>query len=167
VAGPAVGVLLLAGLLGLAASARAAEWGTIVPGESTMDAVRARFGAATRTVAQKVEGYNASQWLYEGARAPAGMKRMVVDFGLLTAAGYRREVVRVLRLEPKPGIFTRVLVLRAWGEPTRFTPEGQVPPSLFYESGLLVTFDKAGEDASALEFTPPQPLAADPGGRRP
>jgi hypothetical protein len=160
-------VLLLSGLLVLAGPARAAEWGTIVPGESTMDAVRARFGSATRAVAEKVQGYDTSQWIYEGARAPAGMKRMVVDFGLLTAAGYRREVVRALRLEPKPGIFTRAQVLRAWGEPTRFTPEGQIPPSLFYEIGLLVSFDRAGENAESILFTPPQPPPPDPVGRRP
>ena len=32
---------------------RAAEWSTIVPGTSTMESVRARFGAATKTSVQK------------------------------------------------------------------------------------------------------------------
>ena len=153
-----VGMMLVGGLLGLTGRAQAAEWGTINPGASTMDAVRARFGPATRAVPQKLESYDTVQWVYEGVRAPAGMKRMVVDFGLLTPAGYRREVVRVLRLEPKPGIFTRALVLAGWGRPWSVTPDGQLPPSFFYESGLLVTFDKDGEDAQALVFTPPQPV---------
>jgi hypothetical protein len=167
VPGRTVVACVLAGLLALADPAPAAEWGGIVPGQSTMDAVQARFGAPTRTTAEKVEGYDTTQWIYEGAGAPAGLKRMVVDFGLLTPAGYRSGVVRVLRLEPKPGIFTRALVLDGWGRPSRFTPDGHVPASFFYENGLLVSFDEAGEDAEWLVFTPPQPTAADPGGRRP
>jgi hypothetical protein len=165
--GRAVVALLLTALLGLAGGVQAAEWGTIVPGESTLKAVQARFGAATRAATQKVEGYDTVQWIYEGTRAPAGMKRMVVDFGLLTPAGYRGEIVRALRLEPKPGIFTRALVLAGWGRPSGRTPEGHLPPTFFYEIGLLVSFDKAGEDAQALVFTPPQPPVAAPGGGRP
>jgi hypothetical protein len=167
VRGRTAGALLLGGLLAIAGGAWGEEWGAIAPGESTMDAVQVRFGPASRTVAETIEGYNAAQWIYEGARAPAGMKRMLVEFGLLTPAGYRREVVRALRLEPKPGIFTRALVLAGWGRPSGFTPEGHVPPSFFYTSGLVVSFDKAGEDAELLIFTPPQSAAPGPGERRP
>lgn len=152
----------------LAGSGHAAEWATIVPGQSSMEAVRARFGSATRTLTEKVEGYDAARWVYEGAGSPAGIKRMVIEFGLVTPAGYRAEMVRSLRLEPNPGIFTRAMVLHGWGQPTRFTPEGQLPPSLFYDIGLVVTFDKEGEQAESLLFIPPQPpTAATPAERRP
>jgi hypothetical protein len=147
--------LLLAALSGLAS---AAEWGTIVPGESTASAVRAQYGPPTRTAALTLEGYDTDQWVYEGEQAPAGIRRMTVDFGLLTAAGYRRTVVRALLLEPKPGVFDEARILTGWGAPDRVAPPGQ-PPSFLYESGLLVGFDAHGQVESML-FTPPQPPAA-------
>lgn len=162
----AAAAVVLAWLL-MTGAARAAEWGTIVPGKSSMEAVRARFGAATRTTTERIQGYETTRWVYEGAGAPAGITRMVVEFGLLTPAGYRSQVVRSLRLEPKPGIFTRGMVLLGWGPPTRFTPEGQLPPALFYDVGLVVTFDKDGEQAESLLFTPPQPQTTGPAEPRP
>jgi hypothetical protein len=47
-----------------------------------MDAVRARYGAATKASTEKIDGYDATRWVYEGAQAPVGMERMVVDFAL-------------------------------------------------------------------------------------
>lgn len=149
-----------------AGAAGAAEWNTIVPGESTMDAVRARFGAPTRTTAGMLEGYPTAQWAYEGAQAPVGMKRMVVDFGLLTPGGYRREVVRALRLEPRPGVFNRASVLAGWGHPTGVAPRDQ-PLAFFYQSGLVVSFDADGWDVESMVFTPPQPTPRLPGERAP
>ena len=78
------------------------EWGGIVPGTTVIDQVRARYGAPSRESRAKVEGYDTMQWVYEGARAPEGIVRMVVDYGLLTPEGYKPTVVRLLRLEPKP-----------------------------------------------------------------
>jgi hypothetical protein len=158
----AVGAALL--LLCLAVPAGAADWGTIVPGTSTMETVRARYGAATRTLAEKLEGYDTAQWVFEGAAAPPGVQRLTLDFGLLTPEGYRRDVVRAVRLEPKPGIFDRANVIGGWGLPARAGdhPGGEV---FVYQEGLIVYFDKAGR-ATLLVFTPPQPPAAAPPAKR-
>jgi hypothetical protein len=141
----------------LAAPAAAADWGQINPGQTTREAVRARYGEPSKQTTQKIEGYDAEQWVYEGARAPAGITKMVVDFGLLTPAGYQKDIVRTFRLEPKPDIFNRRLVLDGWGLPGRLGKEGDLEFFL-YKEGLLVYFDKGGEHAIALIFTPPQPL---------
>lgn len=148
-------------LAALAGPAWASDWGLIVPGKSTMDAVRARYGQPTKSEAQKVEGYDATRWAYEGAQAPGGISRMVVDFGLLTAGGYKKDVVRSLELDPKPGIFNRKLVLDGWGVPTKVGREGEYEIFL-YGDGLLVYFDKTGENAQTMIFIPPQPITATP-----
>jgi hypothetical protein len=161
-----LGALVLASLtlLAPAVPARAADWGTIVPGRSTPESMRAVYGPPTRTQAQKVEGYDTTQWVYEGAQAPAGIVRLTVDFGLLTAAGYQKDVVRSFRLDPKPGVFNRTLVMDGWGTPTRVRRDGEFE-IFVYEQGLLVYFDKEGRIAQALIFTPPQPLPATPAQR--
>jgi hypothetical protein len=141
--------------IGAAPGLEAAEWGTISPGESTREDVRARYGEPTRSSPLKIEGYDALQWEYEGDRAPGGMRRMTLEFGLLTDAGYRPEVVRIMRLEPKANIFTRGTVLMGWGAPTTVGQEGETP-IFFYQSGLLVEFDKEGWIALRMTFTPPQ-----------
>ena len=140
----------------LATPVAASEWGQIKPGETLLAAIRARYGAPTKETSQKIEGYDAVQWVYEGARAPAGIMRMTVDFGLLTPAGYRKDVVRTFKLEPKPEIFNRKLIIDGWGSPTRAGKEGDLEFFL-YQEGLLVYFEKDGEGAIALIFTPPQP----------
>lgn len=153
-------VLLVAG--GLAVRAHGAEWDTIAPGRSTQEAVRARYGAPTKTVSQKAEGYDSPQWIYEAAQAPRGFVRAVFDFGLLTPSGYRADLLRAMRLEPRPGIFTRKAVLEGWGAPERFGKEKDADV-FFYESGLLVYFAKDGWLAETMIFTPPQqPPAAAP-----
>jgi len=149
----ALALLLVVALDG---SAAAAEWGTIVPGTSSMDSVRAQYGGPTRTETQKLEGYDTTSWIYEGAQAPAGMSRMVVDFGLLQAGGYQRALVRSFRLEPHPGVFTRDTILTGWGAPTGFRKEGGTD-SFYYADGLLVIFDKDAWSAVSMVFTPPQP----------
>ena len=139
------------------APAAASEWGTIVPGTTTMEAVRAQYGGPTRSETQKTDNYDTTMWLYEGAQAPVGLIRMVVDFGILHAGGYRRDVVRSFRIEPKPGIFHRRIVLAGWGAPDRVGKQGDVEV-FYYADGLVVMFDKEGFQAKTLVFTPPQPL---------
>ena len=139
--------------------AGAAEWGSIVPGETTQEVVRARYGEPTRRAAQKIDGYDTTEWVYDGARAPRGIRRLVLEFGLLTAAGYRPDVVRVLRLEPAPGMFTRALIERGWGVPNRVGKDRDTPV-YFYESGLVVLFDTEGWMAVSMVFTLPQPTAS-------
>lgn len=143
-------------VLALCGAAAGAEWGAIVPGTSTMEAVRAQYGGPTRTETQKVEGYDTTSWIYEGTQAPTGITRMVVDFGLLQAGGFQRGIVRSLRLEPHPFIFTRDMILTGWGMPTAFSKQGG-SDSFFYRDGLLVVFDKDAWSAVSMVFTPPQP----------
>jgi len=158
---PSATLALVLALVIVAGVAHAAEWQTIRPGESTQEAVRAQFGQATRVTSQKVEGYDSAQWLYEGEQAPRGIARMTIDFGLLTPQGYKAEIVRVMQLQPKPGAFTRATVLAGWGQPDGVRTDGGVP-SVFYEAGLVVTFDRAGWLPTSMIFTPPQKLPAGP-----
>jgi hypothetical protein len=145
----------------LVAPASAAEWGGIVPGVTVMDAVRAQYGGPTRTETQKTDGYDTASWTYEGVQAPTGMKRVVIDFGLVDKGQFRREVVRTFRLEPNLGAFDRRTILAGWGPPTRSAREtdGEV---FFYAEGLIVYFEKDDFRPRMMIFTPPQPLAEAP-----
>jgi len=165
---PVVALVLVALAVAVAAApALAAEWGEISPGTTTMTAVRARHGAPTRTTSQKVDGRDTAVWVYEGAQAPVGARRMTVEFGLMTAGGYRADVVRDFRLELTPGAFNRAAVLSGWGTPTRVSNPGQKPPTFIYDSGLVVTFDdNEGWIAETMLFTPPQP-SSPPAAKRP
>jgi hypothetical protein len=141
----------------LAAPALAAEWGQIKPGATTEPDVRKRYGAPTRESAQKIEGYDSTQWVYEGPQAPSGIVKLIIDFGILTPAGFKKDVVRTFRLEPKPEIFNRKLVLDGWGPPSRVGKEGE-SEFFLYEDGLLVYFGKDAHEVTVLIFTPPQKL---------
>ena len=142
----------------LPAAALAAGWGTIDPGTSTQEDVRARFGPPSRETHKKVENYDTTEWVYEGGRAPSGIIRMTVEFGLLTPQGYKGNAVRALRLEPKPMIFARNTIVDGWGVPDRMAEQGDRDVFL-YESGLIVTFDKDGMSAASMVFMVPQKLA--------
>lgn len=153
----ALGWLVAALALVLAAPAGlgAADWAGVSPGTSTMQTVRSRFGAPSRETREKVEGYDTTRWIYEGAKAPAGVKRLSVGFGMLTAAGYRPDVVRIFELDPKPLVFDRVTVLEGWGRPDKVGEEDG-RRLFFYNSGLVVYFDPTGEDAVEMHFFLPQ-----------
>jgi hypothetical protein len=144
-------------LLGLIAPAGASgeEWGGIEAGVTTLEQVRARYGAPSREARVKVETYDTLQWVYEGARVPSGFVRMTVDYGLLTPQGFKPDLVRVLRLEPKPKVFGRNTVMQAWGDPDWVGTENNAE-TIIYKSGLVVTFNPEG-DAILLTLTPPQP----------
>lgn len=144
--------------LALGVPASALDWGGIEPGVTTIEQVRARYGAPSKESRAKIESYDTIQWVYEGAQAPGGIQRMTVDYGLLTPQGYKQTVVRVLRLEPKPKIFGRNTVIQGFGVPDGISNQaGQ--DTYFYRLGLVVTFDKAGTEAVLLNFTLPQPEA--------
>jgi hypothetical protein len=153
--------LAMAGLLLGRGSAAAEEWGAIEPGVTTADQVRARYGAPSKETRGKADNYDTLQWVYEDALAPGGIQRMTVDYGLLTSQGYKPTVVRVLRLEPKSKVFGRSTVIQAWGVPDAITQHTGTDV-FFYKTGLLVNFDKEGEEAALLTFTPPQPEAPAP-----
>lgn len=148
--------LALALVVGVASPVSAAEWGGISPGISTIEIVRDRYGAPSTERRQKVEGYDTVRWVYEGGRAPVGMKRLTVEFGILTAGVYRPNLVRYFALEPKPGIFDRLTVLNGWGVPDR-VGDKDGKKVFFYQSGLLVYLDAAEENAVEMVFSLPQP----------
>lgn len=133
----------------------AADWGGVVPGTSSKDDVRKLFGEPTRATNKTLDNYNVTDWLYEGPRAPGGIVRMVVEFGLLAGPGFQPDVVRTLRLEPKPGLFNRRSIISGWGLPYAAGREADTP-EFYYEEGLLVLFDKAGWNVERLLFTLPQ-----------
>ena len=140
----------------LALPAAASDWGQIKPAISTQSEVRARYGPPSRETPQKIESYDTLQWVYEGAQAPTGIAKMIVDFGILTPAGYKKDVVRTFRLEPKPDIFNRKLVVDGWGPPSRVGKEGD-SEFFFWEQGLLVYFGgKESQGVTMMIFTPPQ-----------
>lgn len=148
--------LALVTLLALPPLASAADWGGIEAGVTTIEQVRERYGAPSKETRAKVEGYDTVQWVYEGPRAPAGLVRMIVDFGLLTPAGYKPNVVRVLGLEPKRHIFAREAIINGWGVPDGINTEGG-RTTFFYKIGLLVTFGKDSDNAVEMKFTVAQP----------
>ena len=147
---------LAAAALVLDAGVAAAEqWGGIEPGESTMAVVKSLRGTPTRTAKQKVEGYDTEEWVYEDAKAPGGIRRLTVDFGLVTPAGYRSDLVRSLKLDPKPGAFDKESVTTGWGAPAGVGKDGEVE-FYFYKEGLFVYFDTDGMRVASMVFTPPQ-----------
>jgi hypothetical protein len=66
-------LLLAALLLVLGSPAQGSEWGGIEPGVSTIETVRAHYGDPTKETHAKVEGYDTTQWIYEGTKAPEGI----------------------------------------------------------------------------------------------
>jgi hypothetical protein len=155
-------IRLIAAVLGFAlalpAGAGAASWGGIEPGDTTLEQVRERFGAPSKETKQKVETYDTTTWIYEGPKAPGGISRMIVDFGILKPDGFKPNVVRVFVLEPKPNIFAVQTVIDGWGEPSAAGNQGGFP-SMLYDEGLVVVFDKQTLWAESMTFTLPQPQA--------
>ena len=149
-------VVLVASAFALDGGAVAAEqWGGIEPGQSTVAVVKSLRGSPSRTAKQKVDGYDTEEWIYEDAKAPAGIRRMTVDFGLMTPAGYRPDLVRSLKLEPKPGAFDKNTITTGWGPPVGVGKEGDVE-LFFYKEGLFVYFTPDGQGVMSMVFTPPQ-----------
>ncbi len=152
-----VRVGLLLALLSLTSPAVAAEWGNIQPGVTIREHVHERYGPPSKENRLKIDNYDTIQWIYEGNRAPAGMTKMTVDFGLLAGSAFKGNIVRLLTLEPKPLIFGRGTLIQGWGLPDGIAnnPDGTV--TLFWKDGLIATLDKEGEDAAIMVFAPPQP----------
>jgi len=147
--------------LALPAGACAAGWGGIEPGDTTIEQVRERYGAPSKETKQKTENYDTTTWIYEGPKAPGGMNRMVVDFGILKPDGFKPNLVRVFVLEPKPAIFAAQTVIDGWGVPSLAGDQGGYP-TMIYEVGLFVVFDKQALWAESMTFTLPQPLPKAP-----
>jgi len=158
-------IRLIAAVLGFAlalpAAACAAGWGGIEPGDTTIEQVRERYGAPSKETTQKTENYDTTTWIYEGPKAPGGMNRMVVDFGILKPDGYKPTLVRVFVIEPKPTIFAVQTVIDGWGLPSAAGDQDGYP-TMLYEEGLVVVFDKQTLWAASMTFTVPQPLPRAP-----
>ena len=158
-------IRLIAAVLGVAlalpAGAGAASWGGIEPGDTTLEQVQERFGPPSKETKQKLENYDTTTWIYEGPKAPGGMNRMVVDFGILKPDGFKPNVVRVFVLEPKPNIFAAQTVIDGWGVPSAAGDQGGFP-SMLYDAGLVVVFDKQTLWAESMTFTLPLPLPQAP-----
>ena len=150
-----IGGLVVAALALDGGTVAAEQWGGIEPGESTMAVVRSLRGSPTRTTTQKVDGYDTAEWIYEDAKAPGGIRRMTVDFGLMTPRGYRADLVRSLKIEPKPGAFDKQSVTTGWGPPAGVGKDGNVE-FFFYKEGLFVYFARDGHAVASMVFTPPQ-----------
>ena len=149
-------LVLLALLLGIVRFSSAGEFGNIEPGVTTMEQVRDLYGPPSKEIPAKVEGYDTKQWVYERSQAPEGLVRMIVDFGMLTPAGYKPSVTRLLTLEPKPNIFIKKTIIDGWGLPDGEGLRDGVL-TFFYREGLLVLFDKEGENAERMIFSILQP----------
>jgi hypothetical protein len=152
---------VLAFALAAPAAAGAASWGGIEPGSTTLEQVRERYGAPSKETKQKVESYDTTTWTYEGSKAPGGIIRMVVDFGILKPDGFKPNLVRVFVLEPKTTIFDVQTIIDGWGSPSVAGDQGGYP-MMFYEQGLVVIFDKQAVSAQTMTFTLPQPLPQRP-----
>jgi hypothetical protein len=164
-----LGVALVAAMLVAAAAAPAAalDWGGLAPGMTTMEQVRTLYGQPTRTRTEKVEGFDTTEWVYEGPKAPAGIRKLTVEFGMKIEERFRPGVVRAVRLEPKPGAFNRSTVLTGWGRPSMVKTEEGRETAHFFAEGLVVYYDKDGWTATMMLFTPPQPLPAAPPEKKP
>lgn len=154
----AVAIALL--LLALASPASSLDWGGIEPGVTTVEQVRERYGAPSKEARPKVDGYDTLQWVYEGTRAPTGLDRLTVDFGLLAATGYKPSVVRIFSIEPKPRIFGRNTVVQGWGVPDTVTKNQDGTSTVVWKQGLHAIFDKGDENAVIMVFSMPQPVGS-------
>lgn len=139
--------------------ASAASWGGITPGESLRRDVESRYGTPSRERTVSEEGRTAPEWTYAGDRAPRGLERMVVAFGLVRGSAFVPDVVRAITLYPKPGVFRLKMVSDGWGKPDAIgTDEQTGRPAFRYDGqGLLVIFDRTGEWAEVMMFAPRKP----------
>jgi hypothetical protein len=147
-------MLLLAG-----GNVGAETWGGITPGETTRAALEALYGRPSRERTLVDEGRTVAEWTYAEDRAPKGLIRMVVNYGLMVGDRFVPDVVRSVTLFPKPHVFSMPIVSNGWGAPDGVgTEEATGRPSFHYRTrGLLVIFDKTGSWAEFLLFGPRQP----------
>jgi hypothetical protein len=150
-------VTALALALAVPAAVSAASWGGIIPGETTLEQVRERYGAPSSEKKQKVDNYDTTSWTYEGDKVTSGITRMIVDFGILKPDGFKPNLVRVFSIEPRPTIFAVQTIVDGWGLPAAAGDQNGYP-TMVYEEGLVVVFDKETLWAQSLTFTVPQPL---------
>lgn len=151
----------IAGLivLGAATLASAAGWGGITPRETTRREVEVRYGRPTRE-RQVTEGtLTGAEWTYSGDRAPKGLDRMVVGFGLVREGGFAPDVVRSLTLYPKPRVFTALELMAGWGKPDAIGSDEETGRMMLrYDAkGILIVLDRSAQWAETIVFAPESP----------
>jgi hypothetical protein len=152
----ALGLALIVTLLTPGREVGAENWGGITPGETTRADVERLYGRPSRERSMVDEGRTVAEWTYAEDRAPRGLVRMVINYGLMSGERFLPDVVRSVTLYPKPQIFTLPAISRGWGEPDAIgTEEASGRPSFHYRTrGLLIVFDKTGSWAELLLFGP-------------
>ena len=153
-----LGLALAVTLLAAGRDVGGESWGGITPGETTRAAVEGLFGRPSRERSVVDEGRTVAEWTYAEDRAPRGLIRMVVNYGLMSGGRFVPDLVRSVLLYPKPHVFTGRVIFDGWGEPDAIgTEEASGRPSFHYRSrGLLIVFDKTGTWAEFLLFGPRQ-----------
>jgi hypothetical protein len=134
-------------------------WGGITPGETTRTGVEGLYGRPSRERTMVDEGRTVAEWTYAEDRAPRGLTRMVIAYGLMVGDRFAPDVVRSLVLYPKPQVFTVPAISSGWGAPDAVGTEEATGRSSFHyrTRGLLIIFDKTGSWAELLLFGPRQP----------
>ena len=113
----ALGLALAVAVLAAAGELGAESWGGITPGETTRPGVETLYGRPSRERTLVEEGRTVAEWTYAGERAPQGLERMVVSFGLMVSGRFVPDVVRSLTLYPKPHVFSLRSISNGWGTP--------------------------------------------------
>lgn len=149
---------LVAVLLAVAGDVGAESWGGLTPGETVRSGVEALYGRPSRERSLVEEGRTVAEWTYAGERAPRGLERMVVSFGLMAGGGFAPDVLRSVALYAKPKVFPLRVISTGWGPPDAVgTEEATGRPSFHYRTrGLLIILDKTGVWAEFLLFGPRQ-----------
>ena len=111
--GLTLGVLAVAGARDLAAE----SWGGLTPGETARSGVENLYGRPSRERALVEEGRTVAEWTYAGDRAPRGLDRMVISFGLASGPTFNPDIVRSIVLYPKPHVFSLRSISNGWGPP--------------------------------------------------
>jgi hypothetical protein len=153
-----LGLALMVVALGAAEELRAESWGGLTPGETLRGGVESVYGKPSRERSLVEEGRTVAEWTYAGDRAPRGLERMVINYGLASSAAFNPDVVRAIVLYPKPHIFSLRSISSGWGLPDGVgTEEATGRPSFHYRTrGLLIIFDNSWSWAEVLLFAPPQ-----------
>jgi hypothetical protein len=145
-------------MLAAAGHVGAESWGGLTPGETTRAGVERLYGRPSRERTLVEEGQTSAEWTYAAERAPRGLDRMVISFGLLAGGRFSPDVVRAVALYPRPRVFSMPVVTSGWGTPDAIgTEEATGRPSFHYRArGLLIIFDKTQSWAEFLLFGPRQ-----------
>jgi hypothetical protein len=149
---------LALGMLAVTGDVGAESWGGVTPGETTRADFERLYGRPSRERTLVEEGRTVSEWTYTAERAPRGVERMVISFGLLVGGRFSPDVVRAVVLYPRPHVFSLRAITNGWGTPDAIgTEEATGRPSFHYrERGLLIILDKTQSWAEFLLFGPRQ-----------